>query len=410
MWFTGVASFNTIYEDIVRDANKFSVASPDNLSFFKDSKDINLFLAFNRLAIIDLSNKANQPMKSTYSDAILMFNGEIYNSLELRERLLKNKYKFETESSDTETLLAGLEIYGLDFVKELEGQFAFVYINRNLKKIYLVRDRLGQKPLFYYMTKTSLGFASNLKSLISYFKEKQIDVNELNQYLLHGINYDEKTIFKNYLKVKPSSILEISYEQNNFVTNEIKYWDTCSYIDKKSFDQSEFIELFSSAVKKRMFSDVPVANFLSGGIDSTSIVKNMYDQNLEINTFSVIVAENSLNEEKFINQVVKKYKTNHESVVDNSISKNIILDSLESLDEPFADPSIVPTFYLSQAISSKYKVAISGDGGDELLGGYERMKNHLLSKNNIHHIFSKLFTLYPSILGTGTNLKKYSKI
>ena len=147
-----------------------------------------------------------------------------------------------------------------------------------------------------------------------------------------------------------------------------------------------------------MFSDVPIANFLSGGIDSTSIIKNMFENNLEINTFSILVKSPNLDESEYIKKAVTKYKTNHKSyIVDEKISNEIILNSINSLDEPFGDPSIVLTYYLSTEISKYYKVAISGDGGDELLGGYKRLKN-VLKNNNIakkpfqKHIFFTLLS------------------
>ena len=158
-----------------------------------------------------------------------------------------------------------------------------------------------------------------------------------------------------------------------------------------------------------MFSDVPIANFLSGGIDSTSIIKNMFENNLEINTFSILVKSPNLDESEYIKKAVTKYKTNHKSyIVDEKISNEIILNSINSLDEPFGDPSIVLTYYLSTEISKYYKVAISGDGGDELLGGYKRLKNVLKNNNIAKNLFSKAHIFYPSFLGTGTIFKSKS--
>ena len=408
--FTGELSFNKIDNSLLKIANNHSICrGPDNLTNYTDNEDLNIDLWFNRLSVIDLSEKANQPMISKDSNSILMFNGEIYNSGELRKDLENNGVKFRTSHSDTETLLQGLDKFGIKYITKLEGQFSFAYINKNNKKIYFARDRLGQKPLYIKFNKKTIIFCSNLRSILELNGDFSIDEKSIEQYIAYGINFAPRTLFKEVQKVMPATYLEIDFSNNKFEKKEKKYWEPDSHLDDKDFSFEKFQELFTESVKKRTISDVPVATFLSGGIDSTSIVKKLNDLKYPTNTFSVVVNNKKYNEKKFIDKVVKKYPTNHyEANIDFVMSDETINKSIKSLDEPYSDPSVVPSYYLSELISAKYKVAISGDGGDELLGGYVRIKNHLQKKGFLRNILSNLYFLYPAILGSGTNLKSLS--
>lgn len=408
--FTGELSFDNIDYLSLKNANQHSICrGPDHLTNHIENDDLNMSLWFNRLAIIDLSEKANQPMISEDSKSILMFNGEIYNSGELRKALKVNGFKFHTSHSDTETLSAGLDTFGIDFINKLEGQFAFVYINKRIKKIYFVRDRLGQKPLYLKYNEKKISFCSNLKSILEHDNEVSIDQKSIEQYIAYGVNFAPRTLFKEIQKIQPATYLEIDYSNNKFKKNEKKYWEPDLYLDNKTFNYKNFQQLLTESIKKRTISDVPLATFLSGGIDSTSIVKKLYELEHQTNTFSVVLDNEKYNEKKFIDKVLNTYKTNHDEVkIDSEISDEIISKSIKSLDEPYSDPSVVPSYYLSELISRKYKVAISGDGGDELLGGYSRIKNHKQKKGFIKKLLSKLYFIYPAVLGSGTNLKSMS--
>ena len=266
----------------------------------------------------------------------------------------------------------------------MEGQFSIVYWNKINKKIYLIKDRLGQKPLFFSLSNHTLNFGSNLKSVYSLNQKNFLSIEALDEYILYGVNLSPNTIFSEISKVDQGSYIEIDYDKKYFKPIKNKYWQPSSFIDDKEFSEDEFFNFFHQSVEKRLISDVPVASFLSGGLDSTSIVKSLSDSGHELNTFSVITDNNKINEKKYIDKVVQKYKTNHiEIEVGSSISNDSVYESLNSLDEPYGDPSIVPTYLLSNLISSNYKVALSGDGGDELLGGYERMLNHLKIEVNL---------------------------
>ncbi len=405
--FTGSISFDEIDEIKLEKSNQHSQCrGPDNISNINGKEDIYYNLWFNRLSIVDLSTLANQPMVSDESNSIIMFNGEIYNSKILRNKISKHNYKFQTSHSDTETLFAGLNIYGINFINEIDGQFSFFYLDKNRKKIYFARDRVGQKPLYICTTKKNILFASNLRSILDFKNKNEIDKDSIDQYLAYGANFAPRTLFKDIYKIPAATYLEIDYEGGTFTKKSVEYWNPVSFFDNKEFSQSEFENLFADSVSKRMIADVEIANFLSGGIDSTSIVKNLSDLNYKVNTFSVIVGNQKYNEKKYIQEVVDKYKTNHkEIIVDEKISHQIIDEAIKSLDEPYGDPSVVPSYYINKLISKNFKVAISGDGGDELLGGYHRLKTHLKKKNNIVRLISTLYSIYPAFFGTGSKFK-----
>ena len=408
--FTGCFSFRNISSQDIDEGNKLAVCrGPDNQKNISGSEGINFDLWFNRLSIIDLNDNANQPMVSSSLNSLIMFNGEIYNSNKLRQKKELKNYDFKTSHSDTETLLAGLEISGIEFINNLEGQFSFIYWNKQEKKIFFVKDRLSQKPLYFNLNENTITFASNLKSILKILKNNHVNDNYIKQYIAYGVVFSPNTIFDNIHKVEPGHYLEIDYIDNIFKSTVNKYWQPFDFIENKKFSQEEFLDIFSESVEKRLVSDVPIASFLSGGLDSTSIVKKISELGHRINTFSVVVDKSEINEESYIKEVVSKYNTNHSQIkVESSISSKNVFEALDCLDEPYGDPSIVPSFLLSKLISQDFKVAISGDGGDELLGGYSRMKNHLVKRSKLKNLYSKLYKTYPPLFGTGTRLKSFS--
>jgi asparagine synthase (glutamine-hydrolysing) len=412
--FTGSISIKPIDISLIEEANKvIECRGPDSKCFIEKKYDTyNLNFWFNRLSILDLSEEANQPMYSKDFNTMVMFNGEIYNHFELRQDLENQGLKFYTSHSDTETILAGLSYYGIDFVKKLRGQFAIAFFDEKESKLHLIRDRLGQKPLYYYLNNEHIHFGSSLLSLLKIIKEYKIDENQLYSYLDYGVVSSPFTLFKNIYKLMPSEILTVDLMKNKFAAKKTKYWNVENYIDNKHFDVEEFFNILTESIDLRTTADVPVANFLSGGVDSTSIIKNLVDNQKEVNSFSIYLEDSMYDESEYIKEVVNKYNLNHKST---SISTNISFDeinqSLDSLDEPYSDPSVVPSYILSKHISQFYKVAISGDGGDELLGGYERTNRSLQKSSFIGNLISKTYNIYPPILGTGNKfLSKSSSL
>ena len=366
---------------------------------------------FNRLSIIDLDESADQPMVSSVNKSIILFNGEIYNHQELREDLIRNKIKFSTSHSDTEVALLGISKFGIDYVKKFVGQFSIVFIDYNSKKISLVRDRVGQKPLFYKVSKDNLIFSSNLKSIVSAEKTYSIDNDALNEYIDLGVVTSPKTLFSDVMKLKPGEIVEFSFNDKEIVCRKKIYWAIEDHIGNETFNLNEFSNILKSSIEYRNISDVPVANYLSGGIDSTALVKMQSEILRKPNTFSIGYKDSKFDESKWFNLVAEKYNTKHIfEMIDNGFKLDDINKSIQAFDEPYCDPSTVPSYYLSKEMSEFYKVGISGDGGDELFGGYKRTIDQLKSKNIFFSIIASfLFRLYPSFLGTGNRIISKSK-
>lgn len=409
--FIGSISLDKINREKLLECNKKIICrGPDSTKQHHSKiENFEINLLFNRLSIIDLSKNADQPMEREDSNLILLFNGEIYNSNELRSNLNNKGYSFQTSHSDTESLFNTILEYKTNAPNYLRGQFAFVFINKFNKKIYLCRDRIGQKPLYYHFNEQKLNFSSNLISLSNFNNFRNINFESIESYLSYGRTAGNLTIYKNIYELEPGTILEIDVSQNKLSKRIIKYWELKNYYDNKKFNENEFYSIFEEAVSIRTNSDVPYATFLSGGLDSSSIVKSQNQNGYNVNTFSVYMDSKRFDESHYSKMVSSEYNTNHSSV---SIKDFITVENYENiiatLDEPFADPSYIPSYIISEAISSKYKVAISGDGGDELLGGYLRVKNSIFI-NSTYNVVDKLFKIYPPFLGTGNNIVSKSK-
>ena len=418
--FIGSISKNDFQLEKLIEVNKqIQCRGPDQTKLISEKSDdlfstnisLNLKLAFNRLSIIDLSEQASQPMISKTTNTGILFNGEIFNHRELKKDL-EHKFDFKTSHSDTEVLLFGLTEYGTKFLERINGQFSIVFLDFNKEKIFLIRDRLGQKPLFYTQNSKELSFSSNLVSLAKLSDNLEIKERYLNQYLELGTIPSPNTLFKNIFKVKPAEIMEFSINDNIHLTNKSSYWDIDEFIDNKKFIHEEFISIFDDAVKIREESDVPISYFLSGGLDSTSIIKsatsNRSSEN--INTFSIVSDDNSYDESEYSNLVAEKYSSNHSKFSINSdIDIDLISSVIRAYDELYYDPSVVPSFILSKEMSKNFKVAISGDGGDELFGGYKRTLKILNKPPQFKSLLSNLYNIYPPFLGSGTNLNSNSK-
>lgn len=415
--FLGCISENPINFSDFKKANAHLICrGPDKNIFYNNKnkrfkKNINKYFhfEFNRLSIIDLSQKADQPMYSEKFDSIVMFNGEIFNQQELRKELESINVRFNTDHSDTEVVLNGISKQGLNFVKKLNGQFAIFFLDIKENKAYLIRDRLGQKPLYFSMTENNLIFSSNFLSISDLLKNKNINHTSINNYLNLGVIPGKNTLINEISEVLPAQIIEIDIKKLN-ILNTYKYWE----IDKQNglikFCEEDFFMLFDNSVKIREIADVPIAYFLSGGVDSTSILQSANESSTKkINSFSVVHEDKKYDESKWSNIASNTFKTNHNTeMITKDIDLDLINDSLDSLDQPYFDPSVVPSYFLSNLISKHYKVAISGDGGDELLCGYDRIiKSHNIKFKN--KMAEYLYYLYPSYLGTGNKFLRFSK-
>ena len=417
--YLGQVSHKKIDKNLLEQCNyDILCRGPDETkSYFIDNSSqnnlytkLNIGFIFNRLSILDLTESASQPMDLRDRNTVLMFNGEIYNHKILRTELENQNIKFKSNHSDTEVVLNGISYLGIDFVNKLIGQFSISLLDLNLNKLYLVRDRVGQKPLFYTKNRDSIFFGSNLKSVKQLSGKSSLDEWELYKFLNYGVVPSPKTIYKEIYKVKPGEIIEIDLNDSDFLENKRIYWDPSSFVGENDFNNEEIMSLINNSVDLRMQADVDIANFLSGGIDSTSIIK-IASKNNNLNTFSMSINQSTYDESKWFNLVSNKFDTNHETINLDSqnLKKETILESINVFDEPYSDPSTIPSYILSKEISNNYKVAISGDGGDEIFGGYERMKIVLQNNNFVLSSLSNLYNFYPAYLGTGNRLLRNSR-
>ncbi len=417
--YLGVISANNIDKAKLQNSNKFQICrGPDELKIdfgtmnelYKTSSELKCGFIFNRLSIQDLTDKGSQAMYSEEFNSLIMFNGEIFNHNELRNKLKSSGLNFKSSSSDTEVVLLGLSYFGIEYVNELIGQFSIFFIDFKKNLFYLIRDRLGQKPLFYTLDKKSIIFSSNLKTLISYKGNYTIKESSLVDYIEYGVVPSPFTLFNNIYKLKPAEILTFDISSHSDIKKSEIYWKPDDYIGNETFNSEKFNEKFSLAVNCRASADVPVANFLSGGLDSSSIVKAMSKESKEINTFSVGFDNQKYDESKWSRNVAEKYNTRHteEKFETNNIDLEVI-ESIEAFDEVYCDPSNVPSYIISKQIAKNYKVAISGDGGDELLGGYDRNYIAINSKSNFSNYIANLYNIYPYFLGTGARIRSLSK-
>ena len=387
----GIAGFINLNKIYSLNENKSTInlmihtlkhRGPDNNGYWISEND-NLFLGHTRLSIIDLSDRANQPMHSMCGRYTIVFNGEIYNYLELKDNyLLDNKNSLRT-SSDTEIILELISKFGVKKAFTLAtGMFAAAIWDAHLKKLYLVRDRIGEKPIYYYYDKLKFIFASELKAILKYPNfNKKVNINNLVDYFRFGYFPTPGTIFESLFKLEPGKILEFSLFDQKFTLDS--YWNY-SEINSK-FKKIEFngnlkntITIFESklikSIDKQRLSDVPVGAFLSGGIDSSLIVSILNDiSNSKVKTFTIGFDDSRLNEAKYASKISRYLGTEHHELI---LNDNDLLDTIPKLplifDEPFSDSSQIPNLLVSELAKKTVTVALSGDGGDELFGGYSR--------------------------------------
>ena len=358
---------------------------PDNTGKWVDSNQ-KVALGHTRLSIIDLSSEANQPMLSNTGRFIITFNGEIYNHLELRKQLNREfsgiiKWR---NMSDSETLVNCVEYWGLEkTLDSLVGMFAFGIWDRKLRSLVLCRDRMGEKPLYYGWIGENFVFGSELKAISSHpmFSGK-INKTALHLFFQFGYIQSPMSIYKNIYKLSPGAYLELNNNGNIKKHNFYFQIDTTGR-NKTQFPQSsendnnaleELDALLTQSIKYQQLSDVPVGVFLSGGIDSslvTSIMQNQSGQ--RINSFSIGFADGKFDEAKYAKKIAEYLGTNHtELYISESDALNVVPQIPQLFDEPFADSSQIPTYLVSKLAKSQVSVALSGDGGDELFGGYSR--------------------------------------
>lgn len=342
---------------------------PDHHAFYFDKT---FGLGHYRLSIIDLSEKANQPMKNRDASVFITYNGEIYNYKALQKEL--SEYFEFTSNSDTEVLLKGYEKWGMnELLKRIDGMFAFVLVDKNKNKAFACRDIFGKKPLYYSLKEDQFTFSSDIRSFRYSNINLTVNKNCIDYYLSELSSPQPYTIYNEVLQVAPSACLEL--DLNNFKSRQTKFWNVNSIHENKEITEENALtkteELLSKAIQKRLVADVPVCTFLSGGADSgliTSLYSKLSDKKIE--SFTVGFNFEEYNELEFAKQLAKKYNTNHHELILEADILNDFDLIVENLGEPFADSSAIPSYYIAKEMRKHCKVALSGDGGDEIFGGY----------------------------------------
>jgi len=378
-------NYRKVLEEIT---NVIDHRGPDDTSFYLN-KNNNLYVGFKRLSIIDLSKNGMQPINSYNGKYTIFFNGEIYNYQEIKKMLFlsNNQIKYKG-NSDTEVLVNSFEYFGIDKTLELiHGQFSIaLYDNENLI-LNLIRDRFGEKPLYYGNINNSFVFGSELKSFINFpnFNNK-ISKKSIELYLRFLNVPSPLSIFEQIYKVEPAEIISINLKNKHFIFNDStsikkkKYWNiNKSIFESKNIKYDNNPELIienkiRKSIEQQSYADVPIASLLSGGVDSSLICALYQSQTSQkINTFTIGFNNSEYNEAKFADSIAKHLQTNHHQIIlDQKRSLDIVSNLSDIYSEPFADSSQIPTYLVSNEISKYYKVALSGDGGDELFGGYNR--------------------------------------
>jgi asparagine synthase (glutamine-hydrolysing) len=330
----------------------------------------NVFLGHRRLSIIDLTS-GDQPMQSLDGRYIIVFNGEIYNFVELRELLVREGATFRTRS-DTEVILQGYQCWGSGVVKRLHGMFAFVIWDRVRHAAFGARDRLGIKPLCWAMYHDALLISSTLEPFVTLRGFEQLDLIAVRDLMTFDYIPAPRTIFHGVRKLEPGSHFTWRFGASEPTIK--RYWSPPLADPAASIpNEFELEDLLDGAVKRQMISDVPLGAFLSGGIDSSLLVALMARHSARpVRTFSVAFAESEMDESPIAQIVARRFGTEHTVLRAEEVGPDALLELLGRLDEPFCDAAFVPTFALAEMTRQHVKVALSGDGGDEVFGGYPK--------------------------------------
>ena len=350
-------------------------------------------LAHRRLSILDLSAQGNQPMFSSDGRKVLVFNGEIYNFLELKKALQEEGIQFRTRT-DTEVILALYEKHGTDCLTFLNGMFAFALWDMNIQQLFLARDRIGKKPLYYYHGGgDELAFASEIKALLKVPRlQPVIEPTAVVDFLKYHFIPSPKTIYKQVYKLPPGHILTLKLGENPSVS---EYWDVSFKQNEMSYGeaQAQLFDLLQQSTAQRMIADVPLGAFLSGGVDSSAVVALMAQATDQpVKTCTIGFDEKKFDESPFAREVAELFKTDHQEYRVTTHLEDTVSLLPKFFDEPFADSSAVPTYHVSRLARQDVTVALAGDGGDESFGGYAKyaieMKEDFV-RNHIPHIFLK---------------------
>ncbi len=380
----GILSYgkqNSERENITAMAGSISYRGPDNTGYFSAE---HIELGHLRLSILDLSTSAHQPMISSDGNFIIVYNGEVYNFPEIRAELQNQGVTFKT-TSDTEVILELYAKVGTETPAKLRGMFAFAIWDIRKEELFIARDRLGQKPLKFYNDEHRFIFASELKAILKHPQvPREIDYTAIDQYLSLKYVPAPRTGFIGIYKLEPAHWLTI---RKDGLIHKERYWQL-NYEPKSKHNKKYWEEIVENKLKEAiqimLVSDVPIGAHLSGGIDSSLIVALMSEMSPQpINTYSIGFAEKDYDELPYAKLVADKYHTKHHTYLVNPDIQEIMNDVVYHYEEPYADASAIPSWYLARETGRDITVVLNGDGGDENFAGYDRYKAVRL------HIFLK---------------------
>jgi|TARA_B110000027_G_C16121329_1_gene303163 asparagine synthase (glutamine-hydrolysing) len=394
---------NNLIDSVRKSTEITSYRGPDETTFYNNLNE-KIYIGFNRLSVMEPKN-GSQPLMDNDKKIIICFNGEIYNQFEIRNELKKNNIHFKTKSLDTEVILKGYLFYGEKIFTKLDGQFSISIIDLKKNKIILARDKFGEKPLYYFKDNNKIIVGSDLK-IYKNFKNIDLSFNNKNikKFFIYSSVPAPNTIFKNIYKVKHSEVVSINIpnkkivKYNYYIPKIIKDKNVSVdyYIDKMD-------SLLDKSVKSRLITDSKIGIFLSGGLDSSliSYYGNKYNDNLKF--FSISVKEESFDEIDKAQKMAQFFNKENNSVELNQNKFDSEYENiLNLLDEPIGAPTFIPMYYLSRNASKHIKSVLSGDGADEIFGGYENFKYidlisyiNNLRVNKILGKFTKLINFLP---------------
>ncbi|MEW6130578.1 MAG: asparagine synthase (glutamine-hydrolyzing) [Acidobacteriota bacterium] len=398
-------------EQAKRMADAIAHRGPDDWGLWNDA---HCALSHRRLAIIDLSEAGRNPLASHDQTIWITFNGEIYNFQSLRDELARLGYRFRTRT-DTETIVYAYQHWGTDCLKHLRGMFAFAIWDAPRKRLFLARDRVGKKPLFYTQSGNNFFFASELQGLLANPEiSREPNPSAIDAYLSWGYVPAPDTGFKNIFKLPPAHYLTLDVCDNHFDIQVARYW-SLDYTPKTNLSEDEasaaIREKLTKAVRLRMISDVPLGAFLSGGIDSSIVVGLMAQlSDKAVKTFSIGFKEAAYNETEHARRIANLWSTDHQEFIVEPDALAIVPKLVRHYGEPYADSSAIPTFYVAQMTRQSVTVALNGDGGDESFAGYERyLGNRLAERANQVPGFALSANLLKRVLPDSINPKSRAR-
>ena len=369
----GIIGFNWADEALAEElASCMDHRGPDADGAYSDEQ---CSLGHRRLSIIGLSETGNQPLWTAEEDIGIVFNGEIFNYKSIRNDLKEQGYEFKSET-DTEVLLLGYKEWGDDVLDRVNGQYAFCIYDKPGRELFLARDRAGINPLYYYWDGEQFIFTSEFKGILKSGVEKSVSESALDYYLMYGYTPPEQTIIEDAYKLRPGTYLRFDLD-GNMVEEQTTYWEASfnTTITTKEKAVKAIRSELDRAVQRRMIADVPVGAFLSGGLDSSAVVAHMTQHTDDLNTYSVSFDKQDYDESQYAKKVADQFNTNHTTVEFDANDLEELLPRLpHHYDEPFGDHSLLPMFLVAQVASEDVTVALSGDGSDEIFGGYEKYK------------------------------------